>query len=302
MHPLRFLFIPLSLASVILSRPLEITPVVESIPSDPDGPMTPDIPLGAISSHSNSPEIQDRIQKIVEAKNKVNLMLPKMKHVIEDPFLPAHKEIIKTSFGKWDGRKADKIKETIDKMQNANIRARVDPLLVPVCENMIPADTGFVRPAEGAAGLPHGVAPTNSVGRVADNMQFSEPFYQLNVDGRAGTLIHEAARYTANASKYAMANIHTQKHEIRPDGPSGSGWVFRHPGPFAYNVQDLNHHPAGAYCTRDWYQLKHDVPNMQDCADAYRVFAHLCDQHTCIPTSQPGVSPPKVRVWKVKNE
>jgi hypothetical protein len=279
MHTLRFLFILLSLASVVFSRPLEITPVIQS-----EQPDAPDKRITSVPPRSIRNSTDSRVMKIIAAKYKANSMLDKMKHVIETPTLQQHREIIKASFGPPRNHDTNKIMETIEGMRNANIRTRVHPLLAwSSPEITIPADTSFIDPAEGVAGLPHGDAPTNREGQVADNIQFSQPFYDLNLNGTAGILIHEAAHYTAHASDFSVKHLFPpyRPRIYRTDTPFPSECTFRFP--HAYREEDFNY-PAKtpeASSSRNphWHRLINEVSDMHECADAYRVFAHLCDNH-----------------------
>jgi hypothetical protein len=103
-----------------------------------------------------------------------NQMIPKMNHVINDPTKPEHQELIKAAFGTAGLQHTDKIKETIDKIDKANVRTRVPTENLPEGTD---AATRWIAPAKGAGGLPHGTAPQTDKGLVADSVVFNKGFY-----------------------------------------------------------------------------------------------------------------------------
>jgi hypothetical protein len=260
MYPLRFLLIPLSLAPVVLSRPLQITPVIENV----DNPLGPDI--GDVPPH-----LFDTVRQVTEAKDEANLMLRKMKQVIANPTWPGHNEIIKASFGPDHNR--GKIMETLDKIDNANIRTRVHPPVMPLPPTRTQGTTRWIRPP--------GHPRAQPADELVDSIGFSQPFYNLNVKGRAGTLIHEAAHYAADAGDHVLekhtgeSHIINRRKGIRLGSKTGKTKL-------AYREEDFNHPadtPEASSQHLTWPGLINRTPNMHECADAYRVFAHLCDKH-----------------------
>jgi hypothetical protein len=110
-------------------------------------PNTPDIDIGGALPHGT----QANLRKLVAAKNSANRMLNKMKQVIESPTLPQHRAIIQASFGPQ--HENNKIRETIQGIRSATIRARVHPL-VP---STSPADTRFMEHPENNPKVPDSV-------------------------------------------------------------------------------------------------------------------------------------------------
>jgi hypothetical protein len=167
MHPLRFLFISLSLASAVYPRPLEVTPVQSS--SIVEETRQPDVPFTGEIPHWVSP-----------VKTKANMMLRKMHYVISDPDKEEHKKIINASFGPgclnalrtaWIGRR-------IQKMDRANVRLRTSPSDVGTRPRFSPvtplAMTRFIEKQDGV----HDNFPTTRGGFVADSVKFGPTFHQ----------------------------------------------------------------------------------------------------------------------------
>jgi len=252
MHTLRLLFILLSLASVNLSRPLDVAPVMEAIPRHPNRPDIP-LPVDLRADH------QANLQTIVEARLSANRMLNKMNHVIQNPALPRNSAIIQASFG--PRHEHQMIAGTIRRMREVTMRTRVHPL-VP---SRSPADTRFI-------GRPGNLVP--------DSVVLGPSFFGLTPAAGGGTLIREAARYTTGAGVHVLQHDDSRECRVLPEGeapPRGPKWKYRTP---AVLQDDLNHPmQTPAECAMDdhWSDLTQHSGNMHDCADAYRVFGNLCN-------------------------
>jgi len=259
MHTLRLLFILLSLASVNLSRPLDVTAVREAIPPHPN---SPDIPTGG-ALELLPPGTQANLEGLLEARLSANRMLNKMKAVIQTPASPDHRAIIRASFGPQHDHQ--QISQTIQGMREAYIRARVHPLVHPLVPSS-PADTRFIIQPIGRA-------------RVADSVVLRPSFFGLTPAAGGGTLIREAARYTSGAGLQARQHRITGQCHILPEGAAlPHGRTFQRTSAVCH--EDLNlpaATPAECYRNLDWWTLTQQCPNMHQCADAYRVFGNLCN-------------------------
>jgi len=244
MHPLRFLFINLSLASVAFPRPLVITRVQRSPDAGQDH-LLPAVPVT---------EAAPDWVPVVEAT--ANGMLRKMYHVIRNPTTPAHKEIMDASFGPSCLRK-NAIKNRIVKMRDATVRVRITPphTVRPVY---------FSRPEGTRQDAP----------RVADAPCVTDSVALSHDDNHVDTaaaLIHQTAKYAVHANTYARFT-RDGKHNIIPLT------LFEH-----WPTHTI-HYPGdqGSTTVNDnqaWKDLRDNTNNMETNADSYRVMAYLCHTH-----------------------
>jgi hypothetical protein len=255
MHTLRLLFILLSLSSVNLSRPLDVTPVREALPPHPNSPDIP-IPIEDALEAGHG----DNLRTLLEARLSANRMLNKMKEVIQNPASPGHSEIIQAAFGpRHDNQQ---IIHTIQRMRDVDMRARVHPL-VP---SLSPAVTRFVVQPIGHA-------------RVADSVVLGPSFFGLHPAAGGGTLIREAARYTAGAGVHCRQHRANGQCHILPEGAAllqDRTWR-RTPAFLHEDLEFPASIPAECAMNADWMRITQNSRNMHQCADAYRVFGNLCN-------------------------
>jgi len=254
MHPLRFLLIPLSLASVAFPRPLVITPV-QPAPNAAQDPHLPDVP-----ATGTAPPWVPAVQ------NTANGMLIKMLQVICNPTEANHKEIIDASFGPSDANKIEKIKDGIVKITNANVRLRIPPPNMP---SPVHNSLRFSRP-EG----PRRNAPTVHNGWVTDSVTLAHDSGDSHVD-TAAALIHRTAGYAAHANTRVELTPELKLKML----PLGASSPTALPIPIQYRSGNALTTPAQVNANRAWAPIRDLIVNAEQNSESYRVMAYLCDAH-----------------------
>jgi hypothetical protein len=198
-----------------------------------------------------------------EGLAKANENLAKTKAVMDNPKDKDNKKLIVSAFGqKAYSNDLDEIKANVNKIADANLRTRLatqkkgdfkDPKAIGI--------TNWVEK--------NGVFEPNSVG-------FGKEFYDkdTSVDARAGTIVHEAAHYAADAGDNVHPTDHRilKGHEEKEDGIDyGSGYTQSH------ELPKTIHEVAE---DKDFTKLRGKSPNMKDNAESYAVLTNLCAHQT----------------------
>jgi hypothetical protein len=185
-----------------------------------------------------------------------------MDHVISDPTTTVHKKIISASFGPSGAGNTAEIKNTIEKMRDANVRLRITPT---------DRDTRL-HPS-----YPTGVrynAQRTVEGWIIDSVRIGHDFLSNENDDKAAALIHQTAMYEAHANTHAEITPEG-KFKVLPLGVS-SPTIVRNA------IQYRSHVPtslAHARADLHWAFLRHNTVNMQKSAEGYRIMAYLCEAH-----------------------
>jgi hypothetical protein len=177
-------------------------------------------------------------------------MLDKMGHVVSNPTTSdLHRAIIGASFGPIRESQLDVIKANIQKMKDANVRLRTTP-----------AQTSGPRFL--------GTYSNGEANVVLDSVRFSHTVHSAPDVEKAGVLIHQTAIFATHANSNA-ATLPRNKMGI-PVPPQSGPNVLKYTGP---RPRD----PAEVEANEDWASIRHRTVNMEQCAEAFRVMAHLCD-------------------------
>jgi len=255
MHLLRFLFMPLSLASVVFPRPLVITPVRSS-----EDPGARDVPAVA-------PEWVPGVQ------NRANRMIDKMGYVIANPTKSdLHRAIIGASFGSIDASQRDEIKHNIAIMKNTNIRLRTTPERTDGTRNPLHGVNWKLPPS----GLQY-----QCVYR-PDSVRFSNAVHAAPHVDKAGMLIRLTAQHAFQANNDAAHAVdvngdteHARKRlRITSPGDAGTHVLPNH---ISYSGQRPTN-AAQVNANVDWASKRDNTVNMQRSAEGYRILAHLSDK------------------------
>jgi len=218
----------------------------------------------------NRPAVDDdaskaRVAAYNQADARAKEMVTKM-HTVINSDKPEHKQIVNDAFGPNADR--DKIKATIHKLNTEQVKVGTTDI-AGVKAGLV-ASTPMTRP-NGPSG----------------NIKLGPEFFAADAskDYRAGTLIHEATHQQSHTGDFINTNdkivgaLADQKKDIKmqDDGKPHIGYHF----PGTDNPKKV---PTSAADLSDKYKANrdHTVKNMEDNADSYRVFAHLC--------SAPGVA------------
>jgi len=286
MLPLRFLLPILLFDSVyVLSRPLSVEYVVaqpkEALPCIPAPQTPPNLNQDDWTGDRPNREI------INDAVSLANQMLRKMMQVIETPDTAGHKKMIEAAFGRHAN--IGRIKKNIEAIIEATIRICESKYL---CEETFGKTTG-IQPQADAAGKGERQAKVTGEDYVMDRMTFSTIFFEFSAnERRATTVIHEAAHYVNHATddvvefpaigEGAVGMKICAYGEMVPDGATFQEGYAYHEMP-----KDLLSHPTTVDQVRsdkEWEALTESAHNMDESADAYRVFAHLCEhEHDARP-------------------
>jgi hypothetical protein len=225
---------------------------------------------GAKDSERDTPATAQHIadhdanrQIFEEGLAKANENLAKTKAVMENPTDKDNKKLIVSAFGqKAYGNDLDEIKANVNKIADANMRTRL-----PTQKKGDFKD----RRTIGVTNWVHedGEFKPNSLG-------FGKKFYDksTSVDTRAGTIVHEAAHYAADAGDDVHPADHRiQKgHEEKEDGINyGSGYTA------SPELPKTIHEVAE---DKDFTKLRGKSPNMKDNAESYAVLTNLCAHKT----------------------
>jgi len=286
MLPLRFLLPVLLFDSVyVLSRPLKADFVApgqhDYLPDVPAPETTPPDPKYWTSGRSNREIINNAVVL-------ANQMLRKMMQVIDTPKDVGHPEMITAAFGSHANIRI--IKEKIEELIRATIRIRESK----ASNGRNLGQTMWIRPPANAGGEDEEQAKVSDDDRVLDRILFSWIFFDvLRDEHRAGCVIHEAAHYVNRATDDVVglgAKGETVTGiEMHPFGATTPvGAILREN--YAYHVMPTDS-PLKYPTTVDqvdsdphWKDLTKSAHNMEESAEAYRVFAHLCEhEHDAKP-------------------
>jgi hypothetical protein len=206
-----------------------------------------------------------RVTAYNEADARAKEMVTKM-HTVINSDKPEHKQIVNDAFGP----KADrgKIKEVIRKLNTEQVKVGTT--------DIVDLPAGMVAST-----------PRRKSDRRAGNIKLGHDFFAADTskDLRAGTLIHEATHQQSHTGDLININDkivgaladQTTDIKMQENGIPHFGYHF----PGRDNPRKV---PTSAADLSDKYKANrdHTVKNMEDNADSYRVFAHLC--------SAPGVA------------